>query len=95
MLADILDPGRKVSIDLYQSPVPSRLPNTFGRESKDGKYAGGAIFLDLATKLVFVNHQVNLTAAHTVRSKHLFESFAGRGKGTTLGPTILDQNLIL
>jgi hypothetical protein len=32
--------------------------------------------MDVATNLVFINHQPNLTAGNTITSKHLFESFA-------------------
>ena len=35
---------------------------------------GGTIFVDHATNYIFNNHQVNLTAATTVESKHKCES---------------------
>lgn len=73
---NVLTPGQKVSIDLYQSSIPGRLPHTKGHESVSQKYAGGAIFYDIASKYVFVKHQSNLTGGMTVNSKHAFESFA-------------------
>lgn len=72
----VLKPGQRVSLDLYQSSIPGRLEHTYGKEKESSKYAGGAIFLDIASKLVFINHQSNLTAAATLSSKHLFERFA-------------------
>lgn len=47
--ADKLNPGDRVSVDLYQSPVRGRLPDTFGKEKPDKQYTGGAIFIDHAT----------------------------------------------
>ena len=35
---------------------------------------GGTIIFDHATNYIFNNHQVNLTAATTVKSKHKSES---------------------
>jgi hypothetical protein len=72
----ILQPGQRVSIDLYQSTVRGRLPHTRGKESDDDKYCGGAIITDHATGLVFHKHQVGLTAMETIMSKHDFENFA-------------------
>ena len=37
------------------------------------KYQGGTIFVDHASSLIFVNHQVSLNASETLRGKHLFE----------------------
>ena len=73
---NVLSPGQKVSADLYQSTIPGRLPHTKGQESETSKYSGGAIFYDIASKLVFVRHQTNLTAAMTVDSKHALERYA-------------------
>jgi Reverse transcriptase (RNA-dependent DNA polymerase) len=73
---DVLQPGQRISCDLYQSTILGRLPNTRGKESDSEKYCGGAIFLDVASNFVFVRHQPNLTGAMTVSSKHELENFA-------------------
>jgi GAG-pre-integrase domain len=73
---NVLQPGQRVSLDLFQSTILGRLPNTKGKESDDEKYSGGAIFHDIASKFVFVRHQSNLTCAETVTSKHSFERYA-------------------
>jgi hypothetical protein len=69
-----LNPGDKVSCDQYMSPSKGRLIHTKGLESTSKQYVGGTIFIDHATNFLFVNHQVNLTAASTVESKHKCES---------------------
>jgi hypothetical protein len=69
----ILTPGQRISCNLYESTVRGRLPHTRGKESDDSKYAGGAIFMDVASKLVFVHHMHNLTAAFAVQAKHALE----------------------
>ena len=72
----ILDPGQRVSCDLYQSTIRGRLPHTKGLESDDMKYCGGTIFYDIASRFVFVRHQPNLTGAMAIQSKHSLENFA-------------------
>jgi hypothetical protein len=64
-------------LDLYQSTILGRLPHTKGKEAEDEKCAGGALFLDIASKFIFVKHQANLTVAATLISKHAFERWAG------------------
>jgi hypothetical protein len=64
-----LKPGQKVSVDLYQSTILGRLPQTKGKEPDDEKYSGGAIFLDIASKINFVKHQANLTAIKAAKKK--------------------------
>jgi hypothetical protein len=71
--SNILQPGQKVSVDLYQSTILWRLRHTKGKEAEDEKYAGGAILLDIASMFIFVKHQANLTVAATLTSKHAFE----------------------
>jgi hypothetical protein len=63
-------------MDLYESTILGRLPHTKGKEAKDEKYAGEAIFLDIASKFIFVKHQPSLTVAATLISKHAFERWA-------------------
>ena len=56
------------------STTLGRQPNTFGKEHSNKRLVGGTIFVDHATNFTFHNHQINLTATDTVRSKHLFET---------------------
>ena len=74
LTSDDLNPGDKVSCDQYMSPSKGRLLHTKGQESSSKQYVGGTIFIDHATNFLFTNHQVNLTAASTVESKHKCES---------------------
>jgi hypothetical protein len=50
-----------------------RLAHTRGKEDKVNQYVGGTLFVDFATNYIFHQHQVSLTAAATVRSKHACE----------------------
>ena len=67
-------PSDKISCDQYMSPTKGCLIYTRGKESSMNQLCGGAIFVDHATNFIFNNHQVNLTAASTVASKHKCES---------------------
>jgi hypothetical protein len=55
------------------SSTLGRLSHTKGKEDKASQFVGGTLFVDFATNYIFNNHQVNLTAAATVRSKHACE----------------------
>jgi hypothetical protein len=72
---DILDPGGRVSVDIYCSSTPGRLPHTFGKEKTSLQYTCGAIFVDHATRLIHNTHQHSTTTAESVLSKHLFEDY--------------------
>jgi hypothetical protein len=72
---NILIPGQRASVDLYQSSAKGRLPHTYGKEKDDSQFTGGAIFCDHATKLIHHTHQLTTTSAETIASKHLFEQF--------------------
>ena len=72
----ILNPGQRISCDLYESRIRGRLPDTRGKETEDRKYAGGAIFMDVASKFVFLEHIPNLTATFAVKAKHALERTA-------------------
>ena len=56
------------------SPTKGRLIHTRGKESSMDELYGGTIFVDYATNYICNNHQVNLTTATTVESKHKDES---------------------
>ena len=88
---NIVRPGMRVSTDLYASTIRGQLPDTFGRESPDRQYSAGAIFVDQASKFVYVSHQVSTTASETVRSKHRFEAFAA-SFGVTVKSYLADNH---
>jgi hypothetical protein len=75
--AQHLHPGDMVSTDQYVSKQTGRLPHMKGKEKESERFVGGTIYVDEATGLVFVQHQVSLGAAETIRGKHLFERVAG------------------
>jgi hypothetical protein len=68
-----LKPGDMVSIDQFVSKVRGRLPHTKGKEDSKDQYSGGTIYVDSASGYVFVDNQVSLNAAETLRGKHRFE----------------------
>ena len=70
--------GGMVSSDQYVSAVPGRLPHTFGKERDHEKYVGGTIFVDESSGFMYVENQVSLGAAETIRAKHAFEREASR-----------------
>jgi hypothetical protein len=76
----ILEPGQKVSVDLFQSKIPGRLPNTIGQEATHEQYAGGAIFYDLASKFITTLSETYSRSTTpnslAVRSKEYLESIA-------------------
>ena len=88
---NMLQPGDRVSVDLYQSPTRGRLPDTYGKEKSDKQYTGGAIFIDHATKLIHNTHQFTTTAAESVNSKHKFESFCD-DHGISISQYLADNN---
>ena len=71
-----LEPGECVSIDQYQSSFPGCLEHTKGKEPKKVQRTGGTMFVDHASGLTYIVHQVSLTVAETIRAKRQFEAFA-------------------
>jgi hypothetical protein len=49
---NILNPGDRVSVDIYCSATTGRLPHTFGKEKSALQFTGGAISVDPATRLI-------------------------------------------
>ena len=78
-----LQPGDCVSLDQYESSIPGRLPHTYGKEKKDDQYNGGTLFIDHASSMVFIQHQVSLRTGETLQAKHKFEQLA-REHGVTI-----------
>ena len=81
--AGSLRPGDLVSIDQYQSSFPGRLLDSKGKEPKKNQYTGGTLFVDSASGLVHLSHQVSLKVGETLRAKKTFEQFA-RESGVTV-----------
>jgi hypothetical protein len=60
--------------DQYISSVPGRLVTSKGKERKDNQFCGGTLFIDHATKYMYLRHQVTLNAGDNVRPTHRFEN---------------------
>jgi hypothetical protein len=71
--ANTLSPGDLVYVNQYKSSIRGRLPHTYGKEKQSSMYCGGTIFVDVASGMVHVYHQVSLAAADTLLSKAQFE----------------------
>eukprot|EP00934_Nitzschia_sp_Nitz4_P006171 Nitzschia sp. Nitz4//scaffold433_size7783//3146//4816//NITZ4_009149-RA/size7783-exonerate_protein2genome-gene-0.0-mRNA-1//-1//CDS//3329551824//6161//frame0 len=71
--ADDLNPGDCVSIDIFQSATPGR---TLGDRASNNRFAGGTIFCDHATSLIYVSSQASLKGGETTMSKRKFEQWA-------------------
>ena len=80
---DHLQPGDCVSLDQYESSIPGHLPHTYGKEKKDNQYNGGTLFINHASSMVFIQHQVSLHTGETLQAKHKFEQLA-RAHGVTI-----------
>ena len=69
-------PGSLVFADQYESSVPGRRYESFGRENNLDKFKGGTLFYDAMPTLIFINHQTSSCTGDTLASKHKFEAFA-------------------
>ena len=69
-------PGDCISTDQYECRVKGRLPNTRGKEDPQKMYCGGTVFVDHASGVIKIHHQVSLGESDTVRSKELHELWA-------------------
>jgi len=70
--ANDLLPGERISMDHYECSLKGRL-YTGRKGPQSQQFCGGAIFVDHATGLIQVKHQVSFGAADTIQSKVLFE----------------------
>ena len=59
------------------------LPHSYGKEKTDDQYNGGTLFVDHASSMVFVQHQVSVRTGETLQAKHKFEQLA-REHGVTI-----------
>ena len=69
-------PGQRISVDHYESRVKGRLWGSYGKSKEEQMYCGGTIFVDHASGLIHVEHQVTLGTMDTLSSKRAFERMA-------------------
>ena len=74
-----LQPGDCVSLGQYESSIPGHLPHTYGKEKKDDQYNGRTLFVDHASSMVFIQHQVSLRTGETLQAKHKFDKVYMKG----------------
>ena len=72
---DDLFPGKRISVDHFESNPKGRLLHTFGKEASDSKFKGGCIFVDHCSGYVHIELQVKLNAPETIKAKDTFERF--------------------
>ena len=66
-------PGDCMSTDQFECRIKGRLPNYRGKEDPYKMYCGETVFVDYASGVIKIHHQVSLCAFDTVRSKELHE----------------------
>ena len=71
--AGYLKPDDRVSTNQCECRVKGCLSNTRRKEDTRRIYCGGTVFVDHASGVIKINHQVSLGASDTVRSKELHE----------------------
>ena len=76
-------PGQHVSVDHFICHTRGRLYNSKGKTKKESMFAGGCLFVDYASGLVHVEHQVAMTTHETLKSKTDFEA-AARDSGVII-----------
>ena len=62
-----------MSADHYISRAPGRLYHTKGRSYQYDMFSGGCVFIDHTSVYVSINHQVDIKATETFKSKLTFE----------------------
>ena len=68
-------PGQAVSVDHFICSTKGRLYTSAGKSADSKMYSGGALFVDHASKAVFVNMQIGMTMHETLGSKLEFENW--------------------
>lgn len=63
-----LQPGQRVSLDHYESAQPGRTYHSKG-STRSATFTGGLLGVDHASGLIFVEHQVSLSANDTIKAK--------------------------
>jgi hypothetical protein len=67
--------GDFVSTNQFICKTPGWLPESYGRESKERHFQGGAIYNDAASGLIWVENQFSLGANETVMSMACFKQW--------------------
>lgn len=75
LTAENLNPGKRVSVDHFESRLLGRTFDSFGKASSD-QYKGGCIFVDHGSGYLHVEHQLGFSAIETIRAKQNFEKMA-------------------
>jgi Reverse transcriptase (RNA-dependent DNA polymerase) len=70
-------PGARVSVDHFICSTKGRLYTSRAKTLPHHMYLGGAIFVDHASKFIWVEHQVGTTSHETLKSKMKFEAILG------------------
>ena len=87
-------PGSLVFADQYESSVPGRRYETFGRENQLDKFKGGTLFYDAMSTLIYINHQSSSYTSDSLASKHKFEAFADLCTYWVTAPTTISSTPI-
>ena len=69
-------PGQQISVDQYESRVHGRLWGSHGKTKEENMFCGGMIFVDHASGLIQVEHQVSLGTMDTLIAKCSFKKMA-------------------
>ena len=72
--ANNLHPWHHVSLDQFQSTLQGHLPHTKGKEHKKDHYNGGTLFIDHASRSIYMVNHVSLHAGETLQAWGEFES---------------------
>ena len=88
-LGDIY-PGSGVSVDHFESRVLGRQYSSRGKSHDSCMYKGGCIFVDHASGLLYVHHQVGFSATETLTGKQQFENWA-YNHGVLIGRYMTDN----
>jgi hypothetical protein len=75
LTAEHLGPGKRVSVDHFESRLLGRTFDSFGKASSN-QYKGGCIFVDHGSGYLHVEHQLGFSAIETIRAKQNFEKRA-------------------
>ena len=75
LTAENLNPGKRVSVDHFESRLLGRTFDSYGKASSD-LYEGDCIFVDRGSGYLNVEHQLGFSAIETIRAKQNFEKLA-------------------
>jgi hypothetical protein len=71
LTAEHLTPGRRISVDHFESRLLGRTFDSYGKASS-AQYKGGCIFVDHGSGYMHVEHQLGFSAVETIRAKQNF-----------------------